>query len=59
MVLCGRRHPVIFAHYKCVPDRVSTCVNLPLHHKAQRFSSGSGSPWLVSYLVRNVQINVA
>jgi len=23
---------------------VSACVNLPLHHKVQKFSSGSGSP---------------
>jgi len=26
------------------PDAVSTSVNLPLHHKVQRFSSGTGSP---------------
>jgi len=23
---------------------VSACVNLPLHHKVQKFSSGTGSP---------------
>jgi len=30
-----------------VPSRmvsVSACVNLPLHHKVQKFSSGTGSP---------------
>jgi len=25
---------------------VSACVNLPLHHKVQKFSSGTGSPGL-------------
>ena len=24
---------------------VSASVNLPLHHKVQKFSSGTGSPW--------------
>ena len=24
---------------------VSVSVNLPLHHKVQKFSSGTGSPW--------------
>ena len=31
-----------------VPSRlvsVSASVNLPLHHKVQKFSSGTGSPW--------------
>jgi len=26
------------------PDGVSASVNLPLHHKVQKFSSGTGSP---------------
>jgi len=32
---------------KVVPSQmvgVSACVNLPLHHKVQKFSSGAGSP---------------
>ena len=50
---------------------VSACVNLPLHHKVQKFSSGTGSPgWsrkkgrktvvvlLLPYLTTDVMLRV-
>ena len=36
---------LISAHLHHAPICVSASVNLPLHHKDQKFSSGTGSPW--------------
>jgi len=41
----GGGHWLVWMEWRPAGWSVSASVNFPLHHKVQKFSSGTGSPW--------------